>query len=306
MDLKIIASDMDGTFLDDNKHYDIERFSSQLDEMNKRGIHFVAASGNKFVHLKSMFEPILKKGHQISYVASNGAAIYEGDHLVHAAFLSKEQLNKVITWNAENPSSENNLVILTGLYHSYVSNHASEKSIEIISEWYHHVTQVEKFANIKDQILEVTFIWKNTDVAKQVKRLRKVFGSEVHSTGSGFGNVDVLAAGINKAKGLEFLQNKWQVDDDQVAVFGDNENDLEMLKKYKYGFVMKNADDFMKRDIFFHTVKDNNNEGVLDMIDRLLAGQDPMEFKVKGPKGLLKKASSEKRSADGISDADAN
>ncbi|MDN6899518.1 HAD-IIB family hydrolase [Oenococcus sicerae] len=271
MDLKVIASDMDGTFLSDDKLYNIDRFYEQLIEMRRRHIRFVAASGNKISHLRTIFQPILDKGLEISYVASNGAASYDGDQLVHASFLSDEQLQKVIDWNAENPDSDDNFVILTGLNKSFVSNHATTEVIDIISEWYHNIEQVDKLMAADEKILEVTFLWKHADVAKQVKRLRQVFGDEVHSTGSGFGNVDVLAANTNKATGLKFLQNRWQVADDQVVAFGDNENDLEMLKKYPAGYVMSNAAASIQKKINLKTALDNNHDGVLDMIDKFLS-----------------------------------
>lgn len=271
MDLKVIASDMDGTFLSDDKLYNIDRFYEQLIEMRRRHIRFVAASGNKISHLRTIFQPILDKGLEISYVASNGAASYDGDQLVHASFLSDEQLQKVIDWNAENPDSDDNFVILTGLNKSFVSNHATMEVIDIISEWYHNIEQVDKLMAADEKILEVTFLWKHADVAKQVKRLRQVFGDEVHSTGSGFGNVDVLAANTNKATGLKFLQNRWQVADDQVVAFGDNENDLEMLKKYPAGYVMSNAAASIQKKINLKTALDNNHDGVLDMIDKFLS-----------------------------------
>ncbi|MDN6967135.1 HAD-IIB family hydrolase [Oenococcus sp. UCMA 17063] len=270
MDLKVIASDMDGTFLSDDKNYNIDRFSEQLSEMQHRDIRFVAASGNKISHLREIFKPILEKGLQISYVASNGAVSYDCDKLVHAAFLSDQQIQKVIDWNAENPDSDNNFVILTGLKKSYVSNHATPELIKEISEWYHDIEQIDKLMETNERILEVTFLWENADVAKQVSRLRQVFGDEVHSTGSGFGNVDVLAANTNKATGLKFLQKRWKISDQQIVTFGDNENDLEMLNNYPKSYLMINSEPSMHKKIKLKTRLDNNHDGVLDTIDSLL------------------------------------
>lgn len=46
MTIKVIATDMDGTFLDDKGSYDKERFRQILDAMAARDMHFVVASGN--------------------------------------------------------------------------------------------------------------------------------------------------------------------------------------------------------------------------------------------------------------------
>ena len=46
MSVKVIVTDMDGTFLSDAKTYNNERFMVQYQELKKRGIEFVVASGN--------------------------------------------------------------------------------------------------------------------------------------------------------------------------------------------------------------------------------------------------------------------
>ena len=70
MSVKVIVTDMDGTFLNDAKTYNQPRFMAQYQELKKRGIKFVVASGNQYYQLISFF-PELKD--EISFVAENGA-----------------------------------------------------------------------------------------------------------------------------------------------------------------------------------------------------------------------------------------
>ena len=46
MTVKVIVTDMDGTFLDDAKQYDRDRFQAQFEQLKARDIEFVVASGN--------------------------------------------------------------------------------------------------------------------------------------------------------------------------------------------------------------------------------------------------------------------
>ena len=55
MTIKVIVTDMDGTFLDDAKKYDRARFMAQYLELKKRNIEFVVASGNQYYQLISFF-----------------------------------------------------------------------------------------------------------------------------------------------------------------------------------------------------------------------------------------------------------
>ncbi|MDU7125845.1 MAG: Cof-type HAD-IIB family hydrolase [Escherichia coli] len=88
MSVKVIVTDMDGTFLSDAKTYNNERFMVQYQELKKRGIEFVVASGNQYYQLISFF-PELKD--EISFVAENGALVYEhGKQLFHGELTRHE------------------------------------------------------------------------------------------------------------------------------------------------------------------------------------------------------------------------
>lgn len=69
MGIKLIAVDMDGTFLSDQKTYNRERFLAQYQQMKTQGIRFAVASGNQYYQLISFFPEI---AHEISFVAENG------------------------------------------------------------------------------------------------------------------------------------------------------------------------------------------------------------------------------------------
>ena len=81
MTIKLIATDMDGTFLDEKGAYDRQRFDRLLKEMQARGIHFVAASGNSMPRLNRIFEGFEK---EVTFVAENGARLVEkGETILH-------------------------------------------------------------------------------------------------------------------------------------------------------------------------------------------------------------------------------
>ena len=58
MTVKVIVTDMDGTFLNDAKTYDRARFLAQFAQLQQRGIEFVVASGNQYYQLISFFPEI--------------------------------------------------------------------------------------------------------------------------------------------------------------------------------------------------------------------------------------------------------
>ena len=51
--IKLVATDMDGTFLDGNGCFDMDRLKSLLVSYKKKGIYFAVASGRGFLSLEN-------------------------------------------------------------------------------------------------------------------------------------------------------------------------------------------------------------------------------------------------------------
>ena len=93
MNVKLIAVDMDGTFLTNNNEYDQERFTRQYEFMKEKGIHFVVASGNQYYQLRSFFPDI---HNELAFIAENGAYIVDQGKDVFVAKLAKEDIQTVL------------------------------------------------------------------------------------------------------------------------------------------------------------------------------------------------------------------
>ncbi|MFQ7300461.1 MAG: HAD-IIB family hydrolase [Beduini sp.] len=93
MSIKIIAVDMDGTFLTHDNQYDKERFMKQYTKMKEEGIRFVVASGNQYYQLRSFFPEIQK---ELTFIAENGAFIVDQDQELFVAKLEDNDVRKVI------------------------------------------------------------------------------------------------------------------------------------------------------------------------------------------------------------------
>lgn len=90
MTIKLVATDMDGTFLNDDKHFDKERFQRVYDYMNQNDIRFVSASGNQYYQLKSFFSDFPKT----LFVAENGALIGSHEKIYQTDSLDKNIVKK--------------------------------------------------------------------------------------------------------------------------------------------------------------------------------------------------------------------
>ena len=56
MTVKMVATDMDGTLLDGQGQLDLPRLATILDELEKRDIRFVVATGNEIPRMRLLWE----------------------------------------------------------------------------------------------------------------------------------------------------------------------------------------------------------------------------------------------------------
>ena len=70
--IKMVAVDVDGTFVRSDYTYDVPRFRRIFSRMKNAGCRFVVASGNQYYQLRDLFP-----GHydELSFVAENGAFV---------------------------------------------------------------------------------------------------------------------------------------------------------------------------------------------------------------------------------------
>ena len=72
MTIKLVATDMDGTFLDGNGRFDMDRLKSLLGSYKEKGIYFAVASGRGFLSLEKLFADVRD---DIIFIAENGSLV---------------------------------------------------------------------------------------------------------------------------------------------------------------------------------------------------------------------------------------
>lgn len=112
-DIKLVAVDMDGTFLRTDYTYDVPRFKAILSRMNAVGCKFVVASGNQYYQLRAQFPGI---DHELNFVAENGAFVKEKNQLLFSADISREAVFSTLKICKNHPDIKN---VMCGLKSAY-------------------------------------------------------------------------------------------------------------------------------------------------------------------------------------------
>ncbi|WP_125709156.1 HAD family hydrolase [Companilactobacillus zhongbaensis] len=258
---KLIATDIDGTFFDDDHDYDHERFNRQLKLLHEQGVKFAIASGNYLGHLQRVvqFSPV------DAFVSENGAHIMAGDDEVFASYLKSDTVNAIID-GLDSLGDNLQSFILSGEEATYVDS----KFEPFLNKYYIHNYQLtDDVKNVSDDVFKVNISLNDDKLDEVTADLNSRFADEIHATASGFGSIDIISKGINKAFGLQKLADFYGIGLDEIVSFGDNSNDDEMLAETGLGFAMKNAKASTQKAADHVTEFDNNYQGVLETIDSI-------------------------------------
>ena len=79
--------------------------------------------------------------------------------------------------------------------------------------------------------------------------------------GAPFPVIEIVKRGISKARGIDYVKSYLNIDSSNIIAFGDEDNDLEMIKYAQYGIAMDNGLDDLKH-IANHITYSNNEDGI--------------------------------------------
>lgn len=266
MNIKMIAVDMDGTFLNDQKQYNTQRFKVLFDKMRSKNIKFVVASGNQYFQLRSFFPDLHQ---QITFVAENGAnIILEGNPFYHA----KLDYNTLISTLNVVKNLKPAALILCGLKSAYVSEDVGIKAFESIQFYYPKLKKIKELNDIhveKDAIFKFALSFEEKEADKKLSLLRQHLNEVLTPVSSGHGDIDLIIPGRHKYHGLKLLSREWNIKNNEIATFGDSGNDLEMIKYTLHSFAMRNGQEEVKQAASC-IIGTNNSETVLDTIQHIV------------------------------------
>ncbi|TXE07010.1 HAD family phosphatase [Seonamhaeicola algicola] len=258
--VKLIVSDMDGTLLNSN-HEVSSLFLEQFKSLKQNNIKFVAASGRPYYSIVNKLETIKN---DIIIVAENGGLVIENDKQ-----LLSTPINTNNIYDLEQIIDANNhihAVFCTKSKGYFKSN--SFGYIPVLSEYYPTFKVIDSVNEIEEDIMKIA-IYHSEDSEKYIYPLVKHFESNYAIKISGKNWLDISDSLANKGHAIKMLQEKYNISENETMVFGDYNNDLEMLKIAKFSYAMQNAHKNVKLIANYET-KSNDELGVEFIIDKLL------------------------------------
>lgn len=261
--IRAIATDIDGTFLTTDRHYDQQLFKQLYRRMAQQGIRFIVASGDQYYFLRSLFPDIAD---DLAFVAENGVLTVDRNQEITCGQLKTADITRIIAYLETLPQTN---YIVCGRQYAYVKDTMPDYFIQNMDKFYTRTKVVPEFDFTGDKIFKFALTVPAERMRAISHNINTKFAGIIRATASGNGAIDLIIPHMDKSYGLKKLLNRWQVDPADLVVFGDGENDLEMFELAGTSYAMGNAPANVKAAAS-QTIGTNDDQAVLQQLAKML------------------------------------
>lgn len=271
MEIKIVATDMDGTLLDPRGQLDLPRLEKILDKLDQRGVRFVIATGNEVHRMRQLLGHLAER---VVLVVANGARIFENNELLQAQTWDDAMVDRALA-HFKGRECQDQFVV-TAMNGGFVKKGTVFTELdkfmtpEMIEKLYQRINFVDEFdSNLFGGVLKMSMVVGEERSESVLQEINDLFDGHVRAVSSGYGCIDILQDGIHKAWGLVELLKRWNLKPEQIMAFGDSENDIEMLELAGISYAMENAEEAVK-EIATKVAPANSQAGVYQVLENWL------------------------------------
>ena len=293
--IRLVAVDMDGTLLDDEKNFP-PGLDGILDQLEERGIVFVPASGRQIWTLINMFPG--RAG--MTFIGENGAIVMRDGREISSAPLDLGTVRRCVELvrqyalprpgataareDAGEGAPEGSLrenfdggLVVCGKNCAYVER-TDEAFLAAVAPYYTRTQCVDDLMKVIDEIEQRRMdeaiiklaVYSAGDVTALADQTLGRFARSHQFAISAANWADLQDRGVDKGRALRALQEYLGVTPGQTAVFGDAGNDLSMIAQAEFSFAMANASADVRAAARF-LAPSNNEAGVVQVLRALLA-----------------------------------
>ncbi len=263
MEIKFIATDVDGTLVMDD-HMTIPQVNiDAIKQAKKEGIITAISTGRTKV---ATIEASKALGGVDYLVLSNGAVIMDGktDEIIYSNYFPTDTIEKVINIIEKYP-------IIYEIYadgKGYVNQYTNDNYFDIKALPYDFLVEYIKILETTDDVLELV---RSRNVEKiNINQVPKEYIESVTAElkeipslvfSAGFdGNMEIVVKGSDKGSAIKRIVDKLNIQPENIMAFGDSLNDATMLKYAGVSYALLSGKDAAK-NAAKNITKAGNNEG---------------------------------------------
>lgn len=233
--IKLIASDIDGTLLQDGETEISPRFFREASRLMDRGVALCAASGRQYKSLRSLFAPLADR---MYFLCENGAVVYgpgEAPQLLSKTVIDRTLSLELCRDILDIPTCE---LLISGANMSYLCPKSEEYLNHIRYFVGNNVTVLDSPQDMPEDFVKISAFYLPGAEAVE-KRLAPKWAGRLGAAIAGKCWLDFTLA--DKATGIRALCRSLGIEAEDVMAFGDNYNDAPMLDAVGHPYLMCSA-----------------------------------------------------------------
>lgn len=260
--VKLAVTDIDGTLIKDGSHKINPEIFDIIRKLKEKGIIFTAASGRQYPSIRRLFDPV---AHDMIFVAENGAYIMCRETEMSVVRMDKEKARALI----EHARQFEDIIINVSTPQTTVIDSKDEEFYDLLVNGYHNtVTVVEDLLAEDLDIIKIALYKKDgiKDIAQQ--EFLPVWKDTFKAVIAGKEWLDFMDASVDKGNALKSIQSALRILPEETIAFGDNINDIGMLKNAGKSYAVETAAIEVKKYAKY-TAPSYFEEGVIGILREL-------------------------------------
>ncbi len=260
--IRLIASDIDGTLIPEGTNILPQNVYEMIKEVTDQGVVFVISTGRHVRSVRNLFEPVKDK---IIMITSNGAWAGTWEKTLLQYSISAEIAAKLILnfnelglcWVAETKNQTFTYSDDPNFYHVMTQDYGYD------------LIKYNKYEPLPEDILKFS-LYSPDDISKAVGHLLPKWRQFTQAVVSGTNWINFVSFEAGKGNALKGIAKNLKITSEQMAAFGDQENDLSMLQAADFSYAVANAAEIVKNNARFTCPSCESGGVVLTVRDYLM------------------------------------
>ena len=287
---KLITVDLDGTLL--NKYGEVSEYTKNIiKKVTDQGILVVLASGRISESVLTIAKEI---GANKYFISGNGSVLYDMQkkEIIYEKYLSKEKVLELIELCEKNSIyyniyTESSVIAKSLNYNVAFYNYENTKKssdkkteINIVDDVYNYIKTLNtnKFLKMticdENKIVFSSILRKvkdipDIDVLEVSHMSKKKIKMGTKEVSVGYYYTEVSSKNVDKWYAIEEIMKKENIAKEEVISFGDNNNDILMIKNAGLGIAMGHSNEQVKKVAKFVT-QTNDEDGVAKALENII------------------------------------
>ncbi|MDO4294126.1 MAG: HAD family hydrolase [Eubacteriales bacterium] len=234
--IKLIASDIDGTLIQDSTPDLYPEAEREIVRLTDQGVLFAGTSGRQYASIRNVFRNVADR---IIYIAENGAVIRYRDKTLALTTMDRKTAEELVE-QLRRDFSDCDLVLSTP-EGSRVEKKKDSFLDMLINGYHNKVELVKDVLDTKLPVVKVSMFYPGSIRERGERDLIPVWRDRLGVCVAGEEWVDFMDRSVDKGNALRTVQRLFHIAPEETMAFGDNTNDLGLMRAAGESYAVENA-----------------------------------------------------------------